>query len=591
MRRAEETAKVCGMATIHLLLALPLALCLPSRGSDEAPTLEAGPLKFQWVKDHFERPGGTELGNTHGVIVSDSQGHLYVNTDTEKAIMVYDREGRFVRAFGADLAGGVHGMVVNREADGEYLYLVHHALSEWRKLTLDGRTVLKRGAPLESGKYDSAAQFHPTSIAVASDGTIFVADGYGLSWVHRYDAQGNWLSTFGGPGAEKGQLNCPHGLLVDKRRTPETLLVADRGNHRLQVFDLEGRPLSIIEGMFRLPCSMQERDGYLAVPDLAGRVTILDKDNQLVGHLGDNPDESLRAQNGVPRERWRDGVFIAPHSAHFDAEGNLMVMDWNHLGRINKLARLADDGGAQAEAKQADGHDEGVGYLDTPLLPDGKWRVHDKHRPVPRVVTPGEPTTTPPPADAIVLFDGGDLSRWRNGDKDGTWKVESGWMEVNGSGGIETKEGFGDCQLHLEFATPAKIEGEGQGRGNSGLFLMQRYEVQILDSYQNRTYADGQCAALYGQLPPLVNASRAPGEWQSYDILFKAPRFDGAKLVSPAKVTVVHNGVVVQWEAEFLGATAHRAVAQYAPHAAELPIGLQDHGNPMRFRNIWVRRL
>jgi hypothetical protein len=120
---------------------------------------------------------------------------------------------------------------------------------------------------------------------------------------------------------------------------------------------------------------------------------------------------------------------------------------------------------------------------------------------------------------------------------------------------------------------------------------MQRYEVQILDSYQNRTYADGQCAALYGQLPPLVNASRAPGEWQSYDILFKAPRFDGAKLVSPAKVTVVHNGVVVQWEAEFLGATAHRAVAQYAPHAAELPIGLQDHGNPMRFRNIWVRRL
>ena len=168
VRRARETANFCAMATLHLLLALPLALCLPSRGVDEALRLEAGPLKFQWVKDHFERPGGAELGNTHGVIVSDSQGFLYVNTDTEKAIMVYDRDGRFVRAFGADLAGGVHGMVVNQEKDGEYLYVAHHALSEWRKLTLDGRTVMKRGVPVESGKYESAAQFHPTSIAVAS---------------------------------------------------------------------------------------------------------------------------------------------------------------------------------------------------------------------------------------------------------------------------------------------------------------------------------------------------------------------------------------------------------------------------------------
>lgn len=547
---------------------------------DDPERMMAGPMRFQWVKDHFERPGGAELGNTHGVIVEDSQGNLYVNTDTEKAVMVYGQDGKFLRAFGADLAGGVHGMVVNKEADGEYLYLVHHSLHEWRKMTLDGTTVMKRGFPVESKIYASADEFRPTSIAVASDGTIFVADGYGKSWVHRYDAKGEWLSAFGGPGAAPGQMNCPHGLLIDKRSEPETLLVADRGNHRIQVFGLKGDPRSIIEGMFRLPCSMQEHDGYLAVPDLAGRVTILDRDNKLVGHLGDNPDEGLRAQNGVPREKWKDGEFISPHSAHWNSAGDLLVMDWNYLGRINKLKRM------QEEPK-----DEGVGYTDTPLLPGGKWKVHDKQRPVPRVVTPGAANTCPPPADAVVLFDGVDLSRWRNGDKDGTWKVDGGFMEVNGTGNIETKEAFGDCQLHLEFATPAKVEGESQGRGNSGLFLMGRYEVQILDSYQNRTYADGQCGALYGQTPPLVNAAKAPGEWQSYDILFRAPRFDGSKLVSPARVTVIHNGVVVQLDQEFIGATAHRAVAQYSPHPAELPIALQDHGNPMRFRNVWLRRL
>lgn len=568
------------LADLLLCALLPSLASLPSPATGDGPRLEAGPLRFEWIKDHFERPGGGELGNTHGVIVSDSQGFLYVNTDTEKAVMVYDAQGKYVRAFGADLAGGVHGMVINKEADGEYLYLVHHSLHEWRKLTLDGTTVMKRGFPVESGKYESADAFRPTSIAVASDGTIFVADGYGQHWIHRYDAQGTYLSTFGGYGTAAGQVDCPHGLLIDKRQQPETLLVADRGNHRLQVFDLQGVSQALIEGMFRLPCSMQEKDGYLAVPDLAGRVTILDRENKLVGHLGDNPDEALRAQNGVGREKWQDGLFISPHSAHFDAAGNLMVMDWNYLGRINKLARMQ-------EAPK----DEGVGYTDTPLLPGGKWMVHDKNRPVPRVVTPSAPTTTLPPADAIVLFDGSDCSRWRSGDKDGTWKVENGYMEVNGTGSIETKESFGDCQLHLEFATPAKVEGESQGRGNSGLFLMQRYEVQILDSYQNRTYADGQCGALYGQTPPLVNAAMAPGEWQSYDIVFKAPRFDGAKLLTPARITVIHNGVVVQMDQEFIGATAHRAVAQYTAHAAELPFGLQDHGNPMRFRNVWVRRL
>ncbi len=236
--------------------------------------------------------------------------------------------------------------------------------------------------------------------------------------------------------------------------------------------------------------------------------------------------------------------------------------------------------------------DHPIGYKDTPFLPGTKWHVHDPDRQLPGVVSPGAANSfSTPPSDAIVLFDGKDLSHWTAGGKPAGWKIENGYMEVNGSGTIETVERFSDVQIHLEFATPAKVESESQGRGNSGVFLMGRYEVQILDSYENRTYADGQAAALYGQMPPLVNACRKPGEWQSYDLVFRAPRWEGEELVSAARVTVLQNGVIVQDAQPFLGATAHRAVAQYAKHEAELPFQLQDHGNPVRFRNVWARRL
>ncbi|MEQ1895667.1 MAG: DUF1080 domain-containing protein [Planctomycetota bacterium] len=233
--------------------------------------------------------------------------------------------------------------------------------------------------------------------------------------------------------------------------------------------------------------------------------------------------------------------------------------------------------------------DPPVGYTDTPFLPGGKWRVHDSARPAPAVVKPG--VGGAPPSDALVLFDGKSLAAWKSGDKDAAWKLVDGAMEVNGTGSLETRESFGDLQLHLEWRAPEKVESSSQGRGNSGVFLMGMYEIQVLDSFENRTYSDGQAAALYGQEPPLVNACRAPGEWQSYDICFRAPRFEGEKLVTPASATVFHNGVVVQLAEPFLGATRHKEVATYAPHPASGPIGLQDHGNPVRFRNIWVRRL
>ena len=204
--------------------------------------------------------------------------------------------------------------------------------------------------------------------------------------------------------------------------------------------------------------------------------------------------------------------------------------------------------------------------------------------PEPPIVNPG--TTTQAPSDAIVLFDGKNMDAFVNGDR---WKVENGYAEVSGKS-VQTKQSFGDCQLHVEFATPEVVKGNGQERGNSGVYLMGKYEVQVLDSYENKTYFDGQCGAIYKQQPPTVNASRGPGKWQAYDILFTAPRFrEDGTLESPAYVTVLHNGVVIHNHFELAGGTFWHKAAEYTQHADKLPISFQNHGNPVRYRNIWVR--
>lgn len=233
-----------------------------------------------------------------------------------------------------------------------------------------------------------------------------------------------------------------------------------------------------------------------------------------------------------------------------------------------------------------------TGYTDTPYLPGSQWRVHDDARPRPRVVTPG---TQPgdAPSDATVLFDGRNLDAWQS-TKSGPagWKVENGYVEVaGGSGDIVTRQKFGDCQIHVEFREPSPPIGNSQGRGNSGVFLAGLYEVQVLDSYQNLTYADGEASAIYGQTPPLVNASRPPGEWQSYDIVFEIPRFKDGKVTSQGSVTVFHNGVLTQNHVALLGPVVHHALPKWKPHDSEMPLQLQDHGMPVRFRNIWIRQL
>ena len=255
-------------------------------------------------------------------------------------------------------------------------------------------------------------------------------------------------------------------------------------------------------------------------------------------------------------------------------------------------------GGFRAAAQEAaPGATPVQGRHDTPLIPGTRWHVHDPERPQPAVITPGSASTpdTPgqPPSDAVVLFNGHDLSPWS--DDDGhtpAWKVTDGVMSPAGGGTIHTLQEFGDVQVHVEFATPVPARGEGQERGNSGVFLQGLYEVQVLDSYRNKTYPDGQAGAIYGQNPPQVNAARPPGEWQTYDIVFTAARFTPEEtLKTPAYLTVFHNGVLVQDHVALLGPTMNGALAKYELTPPTGPLSLQDHGNGVRFRNVWVRPL
>jgi Domain of Unknown Function (DUF1080) len=228
-----------------------------------------------------------------------------------------------------------------------------------------------------------------------------------------------------------------------------------------------------------------------------------------------------------------------------------------------------------------------------PQRGDGDPALTEVWSPEPRVITPGK-TSADAPSDAIVLFNRKDLSMWE--DKSNgipKWKVDGGIFTVDsGSGQIKTRRNFGDCQLHIEWRTPSVVKGDGQGRGNSGIFLMGRYELQVLDSYKNRTYSNGQAGAIYKQLIPLANASRPPGEWQTYDVIFTAPRFNADSTVkSPARITVIHNGVLVQNNATLAGGTQYRGIASYQMHGDKEPLVLQDHGNPVSFRNIWIREL
>jgi len=272
------------------------------------------------------------------------------------------------------------------------------------------------------------------------------------------------------------------------------------------------------------------------------------------------------------------------------------ILTARHQAQVTQGQQTKPQGqGAETQGQVLGPGGELWGYSNLAEIPGTPWRIHDPGRPQPRVVSPGD-TAGAPPSDATVLFDGKDLSKWVQRSRDGAvsdapWAVHDGIFESGPGGSISTRENFGDIQVHIEFATPFKVAGTSQGRGNSGVIFMGRYEIQILDSYDNRTYADGMAASIYGEWPPLVNAARKSGAWQTYDIAFEAPKFDGDKLVSPGFFTAFWNGVLVHNRKQVSGPTALLTLHQYTRHEAELPLTLQNHGNPVLFRNIWIRRL
>lgn len=310
-----------------------------------APALVPGSIpgaSYAWVKDWGRLDGGKDLGNTHGCLVVDQDGNVLANTDTEHAVMTFTADGKLLRAWGKEFHGGLHGMCLRVEDGEQALYLAHTRRHEIVKTKLDGTVLWTLGWPEASGIYQDEGQYNPTAVAVGPDGRIFAADGYGRSWIHLYDKDRKYVKSFGGPGTSPGKLQTPHGIWLDGRGKEPLLLVCDRENHRLQWFTMDGAHVRTMAKDLRRPCNVAPLPGGgLVVADLAGRITLLDKDDQLVCHLGDNPEPGLRAQNGVPRAKWQDGVFLSPHGVCVDAHGAIYVQDWNFLGRISKLVPVA----------------------------------------------------------------------------------------------------------------------------------------------------------------------------------------------------------------------------------------------------------
>lgn len=314
------------------------------RAQSKTPVIGAGAYQYECLHDWGQVPDDILLGNTHGV-AEDAQGFIYVyhtvgeGSKKADAMVVFDADGKFVRSWGPEYAGTAHGLHLQREGGEEFFYLTNNKAGTMVKTTLDGKVLWSVGWPQESGVYEKAGAYKPTNVAIGPDGRIYVADGYGQSYIHIYSKDGKYEKTFGGAGKEQGQFLCPHGLMADEQGGQPVLLVADRGNRRVQKLDLEGNPLGLIETGVRLPCHFKAHEGMLVVPDLMSRVTLLDERRQPVIHLGSESDNrKLREQ---PRGTFPAGGFVAPHDATFDRAGNLFVVEWVPIGRITKLRKIS----------------------------------------------------------------------------------------------------------------------------------------------------------------------------------------------------------------------------------------------------------
>ncbi len=318
-----------------------------ARATDKAGTrpviVGSGEHQYEVLHDWGRFPVSCILGNTHGV-AEDSQGRIYIKHTVGKgssctdAILVFDAEGNLITSWGSEFKGGAHGLHLAREGREEFLYLADPARHLVVKTTLDGQELWRVGPVDCIDLYPDAKSFCPTNVATAPDGTVFVADGYGSNYIHLFSPDGSYQSTFGGTGSGPGNLSCPHGLMVDTRGAQPELVVADRGNRRLQYFDLDGRHLRFMKDELRAPCHFAEQNGVLLIPDLESRVTLLDRQNRLIAHLGDGGHfKNLRDKT---RDKFVPGQFIAPHGACFDHAGNIFVVEWVEVGRITKLRKL-----------------------------------------------------------------------------------------------------------------------------------------------------------------------------------------------------------------------------------------------------------
>ncbi|MBI5708666.1 MAG: hypothetical protein HZC36_16910 [Armatimonadetes bacterium] len=304
------------------------------------PRVKIDGVVYVWERDFFKLPAEVKIEkNTHQVQV-DKQGRIYVHSPSDHAVIVFDKSGQYVSSWGSHMHQGAHGMQIREEDGTEYLYFATTNQHWVSKNTLDGREIFRLGAPAESGKYREEGQYNPTNIAFAPNGDFYVGDGYGMHYIHQYTKDGKFIRTWGGYGSDPGLMNCPHGLAVDTRGKEPLLVVADRGNHRLQRFTLDGKHVDFITHDLRLPCHFDFHGGLTLIPDLQGRVTLMDENYKLVAQLGDNPKEGERANNGVKRGDFLDGRFIAPHGGCFDKDGNIFIAEWvNDGGRLTRLRR------------------------------------------------------------------------------------------------------------------------------------------------------------------------------------------------------------------------------------------------------------
>lgn len=318
-----------------------------ARAEDDKPTtnplrLGSGEHTYEAVHDWLVPPANIRFGDTHGV-AQDGKGRIYVahtvhaDSPSSDAICVFDDKGKFLSSWGSRFKGGAHGLDLRKEGRNEYLYHCDTARRQVVKTTLEGEVVWEKGVPEEAGVYKEGAPYVPTNVAFAPDGGFYVADGYGSHWIHQYDAKANYVRTFGGGGSDPGKVQQPHGLWLDDRGKEPFLVVADRANSRLQYFTPDGKHVRFVKEGMRRPCHFALRNGLMLVPDLNSVVTLLDKDNRVVAHLGDGDPTNLR---GRPRSEYIPGKFIHPHDAMFLKNGDILVAEWVPTGRITLLRKV-----------------------------------------------------------------------------------------------------------------------------------------------------------------------------------------------------------------------------------------------------------